>query len=157
MKHFSEDCIRFLHEDLDKPAIFTYIGAMATEMGLVDYPEHVVDGLWDHELAMETDYGAGIAFPFCVNDWVKKSALFIIRLRHPIAWSEVVQKKVETLVVCLVKESDHNKVALFASIQKELDAVVLRKELGSIESKEQLVEWVHVHLLHPVMPPHVGV
>ncbi len=110
MKIIDKKLILNIDSIKSKKEAFELIGKHLVENNFIDESSKIVSGLEKREEQFSTGLGDGVAIPHTSVSKLKKSKIVIIRLKNPIEWKSLDNKKVNLIISILVpkkQSSDH--------------------------------------------------
>ncbi len=126
----------------DKDAIFKAIDKVALKTGVSKTAGSVHKALLEREAETSTGLEEGFATPHCRINEIKKSAVFLVRLKHPVEWETFDKKPVTVVLAILVSGADagaeHLKIISSISLQllkpDNRNALKTKKDFKSLKN-----------------------
>jgi mannitol/fructose-specific phosphotransferase system IIA component (Ntr-type) len=116
-----------LHKDhvvLDAPlenkdAVFRFIARAMARAHAIIKPEELYHAILEREQTMSTGIGDGFGLPHAVNQEIKETAVFLIRLQKPIRYKSIDAKPVDIIISMIIPEnSTHQYLLLLSTVSR---------------------------------------
>ncbi|AUF83730.1 PTS fructose transporter subunit IIB [Mesoplasma syrphidae] len=139
---FSTEYIFLDQEFSSKERVFSFIASQALKLNLVSNKEALVKGFLDREKEGSTGFEDGFAIPHARIMEIKKSAVFVVRLKSPIDWNSLDGKPTKIAIALMIPEgpSGEEHLTILSSIAMKLLNTDFKRKILSTNSNKEVLE-----------------
>lgn len=120
--------------------------------GRTENPDRLEEVVWAREAAYSTGLGHGFAIPHCRSDAVASNSVAILKLRNAVDWGSLDEKRVSTVILLAVRESDTNNthMQVLAKLARKLMDEQFRGKLSKLNQAKDILNYVSKELEIPL-------
>lgn len=99
--------------------------------GRTERPLEVEEAVWRREAEYSTGFGHGFAIPHCKTNAMRANSLVLVKLRTPVEWGSLDEKRVGVLILLAIRDSDQARehLRILATLARRLMHEDFREQL----------------------------